>query len=164
MRRSARRAPSIFRRSRSTLSSADRAARSPDLTGNAREASIAPSVLAPIFQAGQIRAGVRLTQAQEREALIAYRQTIMTGLREASDALVANDRTREQVDRGNARKSADRNRAPLHPALPWRPRQLSPVLDAERNLFRGQLTLAQFRMMELQSVVHLYQALGGGWQ
>jgi multidrug efflux system outer membrane protein len=38
------------------------------------------------------------------------------------------------------------------------------VLDAERNLFGGQLTLAQLRLLELQSVVQLYRALGGGWQ
>ena len=38
------------------------------------------------------------------------------------------------------------------------------VLDAERNLFGGQLTLAQLRLQELQSVVQLYRALGGGWQ
>jgi outer membrane protein TolC len=38
------------------------------------------------------------------------------------------------------------------------------VLDAERNLFAGQLSLAQLRLLELQSVVQLYRALGGGWQ
>ena len=38
------------------------------------------------------------------------------------------------------------------------------VLDAERNLFIGQLDLAQLRLLELQSVVQLYRALGGGWQ
>ncbi len=38
------------------------------------------------------------------------------------------------------------------------------VLDAERDLFAGQLTLAQLRLLELQSVVQLYRALGGGWQ
>ena len=38
------------------------------------------------------------------------------------------------------------------------------VLDAERNLFGGQLTLAQLRLLELNSEVQLYGALGGGWQ
>ncbi len=32
------------------------------------------------------------------------------------------------------------------------------VLDAQRNLFQGQLVLAQLRMIELQSVVRLYRA------
>jgi multidrug efflux system outer membrane protein len=38
------------------------------------------------------------------------------------------------------------------------------VLDAERNLFTGQLFLAQLRREELLAIVQLYRALGGGWQ
>jgi multidrug efflux system outer membrane protein len=38
------------------------------------------------------------------------------------------------------------------------------VLDAQRNLFQGELTLAQLDREELLSVVQLYRALGGGWQ
>ena len=37
------------------------------------------------------------------------------------------------------------------------------VLDAQRNLFAGQLSLAQLRLQERVSVVQLYRALGGGW-
>jgi NodT family efflux transporter outer membrane factor (OMF) lipoprotein len=134
-------------------------------TGPARQASITPGLMVPIFQAGQIRAGVRLTEAQQREALISYRETIFTGLRDASDALVANDRTREQVDQQallvkalaeSTRLSRLRYQGGLDSFLQ--------VLDSERSLFQGQLTLAQLRMLELQSVVRLYQVLGGGWQ
>ena len=38
------------------------------------------------------------------------------------------------------------------------------VLDAQRSLFNAELTLAQARGKEYQSVVQLYKALGGGWQ
>ena len=38
------------------------------------------------------------------------------------------------------------------------------VLDAQRNQFQGELVLAQLRLLELQSIVRLYSALGGGWQ
>jgi multidrug efflux system outer membrane protein len=135
------------------------------LTGPAREATITPAAMVPIFQAGQIRAGVRLTEAQEREALITYRQTIFTGLRDASDALISNDRTRDQVDQQallvraleeSTRLSRLRYEGGLDSFLQ--------VLDSERNLFQGQLVLAQLRLLELQSVVRLYQVLGGGWQ
>jgi NodT family efflux transporter outer membrane factor (OMF) lipoprotein len=135
------------------------------LTGPAREATITPAAMVPIFQAGQIRAGVRLTEAQEREALITYRQTIFTGLRDASDALVSNDHTRDEVDQQallvraleeSTRLSRLRYEGGLDSFLQ--------VLDSERNLFQGQLVLAQLRLLELQSVVRLYQALGGGWQ
>ena len=37
------------------------------------------------------------------------------------------------------------------------------VLDAQRNLFSGQLALAQLRLQERVAVVQIYRALGGGW-
>ena len=37
------------------------------------------------------------------------------------------------------------------------------VLDAQRNLFVGELDLARIRQRELASIVLLYRALGGGW-
>jgi len=38
------------------------------------------------------------------------------------------------------------------------------VLDGQRSLFAAQLTLAEARGNEYQSLVQLYRALGGGWQ
>lgn len=133
-------------------------------TGPARNESIAANALLPIFHAG-LRAGVQLTEAQQREMLIAYQKTIYGSLREVADALAVHTRTREQ--RGEEEKlvaalsesvrlSNLRYRGGLDSYLQ--------VLDAERNLFAGQLTLAQLRFLELQSVVQLYRALGGGWQ
>jgi len=133
-------------------------------TGAGRNESIAVNALSPIFRAG-LRAGVQLTEAQQREMLITYQKTIYGALREVADALAAHTRTREQ--RGEEEKlvkalsesvrlSNLRYRGGLDSYLQ--------VLDSERNLFAGQLTLAQLRLLELQSVVQLYRALGGGWQ
>jgi multidrug efflux system outer membrane protein len=133
-------------------------------TGPASMASIGPSALIPIFHAG-LRSGVRLTEAQQREALITYEKTIYGALREVSDAFIVHDRTRDQRNEEeklvtalteSVRLSTLRYRGGLDSYLQ--------VLDAERNLFGGQLTLAQLRLQELQSVVQLYRALGGGWQ
>ena len=38
------------------------------------------------------------------------------------------------------------------------------VLDSQRSLFQAELTLAQARNNEYQSLVQLYKALGGGWK
>src|SRR5260370_19202260 len=38
------------------------------------------------------------------------------------------------------------------------------VLDSQRSLFQSELTLAQARNNEYQSLVQLYKALGGGWK
>ena len=133
-------------------------------TAPARTATISPAALIPIFHAG-LRSGVRLTEAQQREALITYEKTIYGALREVSDAFVVHERTRDQrIEEEklvnalyeSVQLSTLRYRGGLDSYLQ--------VLDAERNLFGGQLTLAQLRLGELQSVVQLYRALGGGWQ
>jgi multidrug efflux system outer membrane protein len=38
------------------------------------------------------------------------------------------------------------------------------ALDADRDQFQAELTLAQLRRNELLAIVQLYNALGGGWQ
>jgi multidrug efflux system outer membrane protein len=133
-------------------------------SGPARMESIGAGALTPIFHAG-LRAGVQLTEAQQREMLIAYRKTIYGALRDAADALAVHTRTREQRAEEeklvtalseSVRLSNLRYRGGLDSYLQ--------VLDSERDLFAGQLTLARLRLLELQSVVQLYRALGGGWQ
>ena len=60
-------------------------------SGPARLESLAPTALLPIFHAG-LRSGVRLTEAQEREMLLAYQKSIYSALREVADALAAHER------------------------------------------------------------------------
>jgi NodT family efflux transporter outer membrane factor (OMF) lipoprotein len=133
-------------------------------TGPARLASFGPSALVPIFRAG-LRPGVQLTEAQQREMLVTYQKTIYGALREVSDALAVHDRTRDERIQEEklvatltetVRLSNLRYRGGLDSYLQ--------VLDAQRSLFARQLVLAQLRVQELQSVVQLYRALGGGWQ
>ena len=133
-------------------------------TGPARLASLGPSATLPIFRPA-LRAGVHLTEAQEREMLVTYQKSIYSALREVSDALVAHDRSRDQrlqeeklvaVLTESVRLSNLRYRGGLDSYLQ--------VLDAQRSLFARQLVLAQLRLDELQSVTQLYRALGGGWQ
>jgi multidrug efflux system outer membrane protein len=132
--------------------------------GPERQQEIAPAAVLPLFNAGQIRAGVHYSEAQQREMVIAYRKAIYTGLREVSDALVGYTGTREQRAQQellvkalaeSTRLSNLRYKGGLDSYLQ--------VLVSERNLFQGQLALAQLRLSEMQSFVELYRALGGGW-
>ncbi len=137
-----------------------------DLASNAaRVYSVAPTAILPIFRAGQVRSQVRLSEAQERELLIAYRKSIFTALSEVSNALIGHDRTKEQRAQeellvqaldDSVRLSNLRYHGGLDSYLQ--------VLDSQRNLFQGQLILAQLRFQEVLSVIQLYRALGGGWQ
>ncbi len=134
-------------------------------TGPGRQWSFAPAATLPIFNAGRIRSTVRITEAQRNEALLSYEKTVQNAFREVSDALVGHTKTGEQRVQQellvNALRESDRlsnlrYRGGLDSYLQ--------VLDAERNLFQGELLLAQLRRQELLTVVQLYRALGGGWQ
>ena len=97
--------------------------------------------------------------------LVTYQKTIFGALREVSDALVAHDKTHQQRQEEEKLVTALSESVRLsnlryHGGLD----SYLQVLDAERNLFGGQLALAQLRLLELNSVVQLYAALGGGWQ
>ena len=127
--------------------------------------SFIPQVSQPIFTAGRIKSGVKLAEAERNSTLVQYEKTIQTAFTDVSDALIAHQRTRE------SREEQQRLVAALQDCT-----QLAYVryeggvdtqlnaLDADRDLFQAELSLAQIRLNELLSVVQLYKALGGGWQ
>ncbi|MBV9265136.1 MAG: efflux transporter outer membrane subunit [Acidobacteriaceae bacterium] len=134
-------------------------------SGPARNQDISPAGVLPIFNAGQLRNNLRLAQAQTREAVANYRKTIQVAFQEVSSSLTDYQKNREQRSQEELlvkalqetdRLSTLRYKGGLDSYLQ--------VLDAERNEFSGELTLAQLRKNELLSIVELYRALGGGWQ
>lgn len=134
-------------------------------TGPARSWNFAPAATLPIFNAGRIRSNVRLTRALEREALVNYEKTIQNAFREVSDALIGyrkttEQRTQQELLAGALRETDRLSRLRYQGGLD----SYLQVLDAERNLFQGELLLAQLRRQELLAVVQLYRALGGGWE
>ena len=98
-------------------------------------------------------------------ALVQYEKTIQTAFTEVSNALIAHQRTRESRLEQERLVTAlqDRMRLAYVRYRGGVDTQLN-ALDADRDLFQAQLTLAQIRYSELLSVVQLYKALGGGWQ
>jgi NodT family efflux transporter outer membrane factor (OMF) lipoprotein len=127
--------------------------------------SFVPQLTQPIFTAGRLRSNVRLAEAQRDQALVAYERSIQTAFSDVSNALIAHQRTREtrlEQERLVATLE-DRKRLAYVRYQGGVDTQLN-ALDADRDLFATELTLAQVRYSELVSVVQLYKALGGGWQ
>jgi multidrug efflux system outer membrane protein len=134
-------------------------------SASASQWAFEPLVTQPIFTAGRLKSGVRLTEAERDRALIFYERTIQTAFSEVSDALIAHQRVREKREQQVALVGALTDRLRLA-YLRYRggvDTQLN-ALDADRDLFTAELDLAQIRLDELLSVVQLYKALGGGWQ
>ena len=98
-------------------------------------------------------------------ALVQYEKTIQTAFTEVSNSLIAHQRVRESREQQEALVIALQDRLRLA-YIRYRggvDTQLN-ALDADRDLFQAELTLAQIRLDELLTVVQLYKALGGGWQ
>jgi len=124
-----------------------------------------PQITQPVFAGGRIKSGVRLAEAENQRARIAYQKSIQTAFAEVSGALIAHQRTRESRVEQEKLVSAlqDRKRLAYVRYRGGIDTQLN-ALDADRDLFQAELTLAQVRYAELLSVVQLYKALGGGWE
>ncbi len=119
----------------------------------------------PIFSGGRIRSGVQFAEAQQQEALLVYQQAIRQAFREVSDALVAYRRNQE------SRKQQELLRQSAHEASELANTRYKggltnylEVLTNQTNYFTADLGLAQAHLAELQALVQLYRALGGGWE
>src|SRR5271163_4770500 len=123
------------------------------------------SVSQPIFTGGALRGNLHVAEAQHEQALTAYKQAIQFAFRDVSDALIGyqklhEDRVRQEQTVADlaesVRLSVMRYRGGTTTYLE--------VLDGQRSLFDAEITLAQARGNEYQSLVQLYKALGGGWK
>jgi len=124
-----------------------------------------PQVTQPIFTARRLKSEVKLSQAVRDSALIQYEKAIQTAFTEVSNALIAHQRVRESRVQQELLVAALQDRKNLA-YIRYRGGvdTLLNALDSDRDLFQAELTLSQIRLNELDSVVELYKALGGGWQ
>ena len=123
------------------------------------------SLTQPIFAGGRLSSGVKLAEAQQKEALVVYQQTIQQAFREVSDALVAYRRNREFREQQELLATSTRDALALSNQR-YRGGAASylEVLDSNTRTFAAALGLAQAQLNELLALVQIYNALGGGWQ
>jgi multidrug efflux system outer membrane protein len=119
----------------------------------------------PLLNAQSLGFEQRAAEAQARQALTQYEQTILTALREVEDALVAIRTVKDQLVAQQKQVEA------LYSALQVANLRYEggitsyvDVLLAKRNLFNAEFSLSATQRFHLTSVVQLYKALGGGWQ
>jgi outer membrane protein, multidrug efflux system len=133
-------------------------------TGPAGIWTLVGSVTQPIFEGGRLKSNVRLAEAQREQLLLTYQQAIQGAFRDVSNALIAYRKFREfriqqqhlvESAQDAARLSGVRFKAGTADYLE--------VLTNETNSFSAELALAQAQGNELNALVELYQALGGGW-
>jgi len=127
--------------------------------------SYGANVSQPVFTGGALKGNLKSAQSQYQQALLAYRQTIQRAFGDVSDALIGYQKLHE------VRVRQEDTVADLQESVRLSNLRYSggtttylEVLDGQRALFAAELTLAQARGNEYQSLVQLYRSLGGGWQ
>ncbi|OPY69313.1 MAG: Outer membrane protein OprM precursor [Syntrophorhabdus sp. PtaU1.Bin002] len=119
---------------------------------------------APIFTGGAVTGNYMAAQAVQQQALFRYQKAIQTAFREVNDALIDQNRTREQLSLQKQQVDTLRDYARIA-RLRYDEGYTSyiEVLDAERSLFDAELSYTGTQGVLFQSLVNLYEAMGGGW-
>jgi multidrug efflux system outer membrane protein len=127
--------------------------------------NITGGLLQQIYNAGKLKAVVRLSEAQKLELVYAYRQTIQQAFRDVADGLVGYQKTRVLRQQLTQLVAATQDAARLADIrYGGGATSYLEVLTSQASYFDAELRLAQARLNELDSLVQLYAALGGGWQ
>jgi NodT family efflux transporter outer membrane factor (OMF) lipoprotein len=127
--------------------------------------NVAASLTQPIFQGGRLQGLFDLQKGRQDEFLQAYRRAVINGFADVDRALIAVQQTarRERLQR-EVVNSTRRAFGIAETRLREGTVDLVTVLNTQQALFQAQDLLAQARLLRLQAVVGLFQALGGGWQ
>jgi multidrug efflux system outer membrane protein len=132
--------------------------------GPARTWSYAAGIAQPIFTGGAISGSVKQAEARQQQALLAYQSAIQSAFADVDNALVGEQRTKEQLAFTDSQVTSLHKYASLARDL-YEGGYTSylEVLDAERSLFNAQLTQSGLQAQRLIEVINVYKALGYGW-
>ncbi len=124
-----------------------------------------PSVSLPIFNAGRLQNMVEMRKAQQQEAAIRYRRTVLQAWHDVVNALVAHRSEQSRQARlaaqySHARQALDIARTRYRDGVT----EFLSVLDAERTALAAEQQWAQSTTNVALDQVQLFKALGGGWE
>ena len=121
------------------------------------------SLTQPIFNRGALIANLKITKAQQEQARLNFQQTLLNAGAEVSNALYAYQTVGEKSQQRDMQVKAleDAVEATVGLMSVGETTYLD-VITAQQSLLSAQLTQVQDDYDYLQSVINLYQALGGG--
>lgn len=122
------------------------------------------SLIQTVFDGGKLIGQKNLAQATERELLASYQSVVLNAYADVENALGQVATNSESEDHLIREVEAAREAFQIS-QLQYRQgvTDFITVLQAQQTLFSAQDQLAQTTLARLQGVVHLYEALGGGW-
>ena len=122
------------------------------------------ALVQPLFNRGQNIANLKVAKARQEEALLTFRQTLLNAGTEVNDALLQWQVARRRLDLDRQQiislQSAVRSSELL---MRHSSQNYLEVLTARQTLLDADLSAVSDRFEEIQGVINLYHALGGGY-
>lgn len=126
-------------------------------------ASAVGSLTQPLFNKGQIMVQYRIAKAQQEEASLSFQQALLNAGSEVNDALVACQTSKAKTLLFEKQiQSLEKALESTSLLMEHGTTTYLEVLTARQSLLSAQLSQTANRFTEIQSVINLYQALGGG--
>ncbi|SOE87282.1 efflux transporter, outer membrane factor (OMF) lipoprotein, NodT family [Burkholderia sp. YR290] len=126
---------------------------------------VGPSITLPIFQGGRLIGTLHLREAQQQEAAIVYRRTVLDAWREVDDALVVYDAEQRRRDRLKTVVSLNQNALSIaRQRYKEGAVDFLNVLNVQRQLLDSQSSLEQSEAEAAVNLITLCKVLGGGWE
>ena len=126
--------------------------------------SAVASLVQPIFQHGQIVAGLKVAQMQYEQKFNTWQNTVLKAGNEVSNALVSYNSSAEKGELDSKRvavllKNVEDTKKLMESSSNTTYRE---VISAQSNLLNAEIDEVTDQFNKMQAVVNLYQALGGG--
>lgn len=122
------------------------------------------ALVQPLFNRGQNIANLKVAKARQEEALLTFRQTLLNAGTEVNDALLQWQVARRRLDLDRQQiislQSAVRSSELL---MRHSSQNYLEVLTSRQTLLDAELSAVSDRFEEIQGVINLYHALGGGY-
>lgn len=126
-------------------------------------ASLAGSLVAPIFSRGQNIARLEAAKAKQEQAMNSFQYTLLSASAEVSDALTTYDKNNEKAlllaEQVENLKKAEYYTKELFDAASA---SYLEILTAQSSLLSAQMSELNCTLAKAQAIIHLYQSLGGG--
>lgn len=124
-----------------------------------------PSITLPIFEGGRLKGTLQLREAQQQEAAIAFKHTVLRAWQEVDDALVTYDAEQRRRDRlAQAVSMNERGLSVARERYKAGALDYLDVLNVQKQLLEAQSSLEQSRATAATNLITLCKALGGGWE
>ena len=121
------------------------------------------SLVQPLFNKGANVANLNIAKAEQEVAMLNFQQSLLNAGAEVNDAITALQTARRKLDIDNKQVNALQE-AVRKTELLMRHSSVNylEVLTSQQSLLNAEQSVAQDRFDEIQSVISLYHALGGG--